>query len=443
MTHNFHKTLLYAAFGLISTGAYSQTMPRKITLDEALSLGIKNNSYLKISEIKTEIAEAKLQQVRDGNLPKAGLSLQASRLYILDPFAISANLGLPVSHFDAMFGIASVSKEIFGGFIERAKHQTNEALVQASKMDAEKDKSEIEYNIRAIYYTIYKIGKSEFILDENLRLLDEKERQATNLKKEGVLLSNDILKIQLQKSNLLMSKVDVKNALDISLYNLAVLIGIPASETIVIDTTVLLDAKPLPPIEELIQQALESRFEVKASGFRIKAAEGGLKQVKSYYYPHLEASGMYIYVNPALNHAVFPEKGGYLSALNLGVALKYNIGSLYSLKGKMQEARLNITQSQNALTLQNEQVRTTVFSQYKTYQASIEKIKVSETSLNQATESFEISSSQFKNGLLLTGDLMQSQNLLLQSQLNVLQAKIEAQLAYLNLQKALGGPFSK
>lgn len=436
MKDNIFKTLLL--FSVVGQSLIAQTEVKTISLTEAIDLGLKNNNYLKISEVKTEIAESRLQQVKDGNLPKAGISLQVSRLYTLEPFLISASLGLPVSHFDAMIGMGTVSKEIFGGFLEKAKHQTNESLIKASKLDAERDKEEIRYNIKSVYYTIYKISKSDVILNENLRLLEEKERLAKNLQREGVMLSNDVLKIQLQKSNLQLSKVDVKNAMEIALYNLAVMIGIPEGQQIAIDTGVVLEAKILPSIEELTKEALESRNELKAAGFRLEAAQGGLKQAKSAYYPHLDVSGMYIFLNPALGHAVFPERGGYVSAVNLGLSLKYNVGSLYGMKGKMQEVRLNIVQAKNGYNLQSDQVKTGIFSGYKSYQAAIEKIAVSETALIQATESFELSSSQYSNGLLLTGDLMQSQNLLLQSQLNLLQAKIDAQLAYFNLEKVLG-----
>jgi outer membrane protein TolC len=119
--------------------------------------------------------------------------------------------------------------------------------------------------------------------------------------------------------------------------------------------------------------------------------------------------------------------------------VKYNIGSLYNMKGRMQEAKLNIRQAENAVAAQSDQIRTEVYAQLKGFQSAREKIGVSQTALAQAQRSFELSSSQFRNGLLLSGDLMQSQNLLLQSQLNLLQSRIDAQLAYYRLEKATAG----
>ena len=424
---------------LISSNASGQTDKNVLTLDQALELGLKNNSYLKVSDTRTKLAESRLQQVKDGKLPKAGASMQYSRLYLLSPFTVSEDMSLPATHFDAMIGVVSASKEIFDGFLDKAKHETNEALIKASEMDAEKDKNDVRFNISSLYYNIYKIMKSEEILNENIRLLDEREREANNMFKEGVLLSNDVLKIQLQKSNLQLSKVDIRNAMDVSLYNLAVLTGMPQGQTIAIDTNLHVAERSILPVDELINLGLLSRNEIKAAQYRVHAAEGGLKQLKSAYLPHLDASLMYLYMNPMVPHDFFPPKGGFLQATNIGLSVKYNIASLYGMKGKKQETKFNIVQAQNAVAVQHDQVRTEVFSQYKSYQSAVEKVAVAETASQQAARSFQLSSSQFRNGLLLSGDLMQSQNLLLQAQLNLLQANIDVQLAYFRLEKAAGG----
>lgn len=440
MKRKFSTPVLCLLLLLAGSKSFSQTEAKILSLEEAISLGLKNNSYLKISDTRTELAESRLQQVKDGKLPKAGVSLQYSRLYTLSSFTLSEEMTLPATHFDAMIGVVSVSKEIFDGFLDKAKHETNEALIKASKMDAQKDREDIRYHITSLYYNIYKISKSEQIIDENLRLLNEREREANNMFKEGVLLSNDLLKIQLQKSNLQLSKVDIRSAMDVSLYNLSVLTGIPEGQQIAIDTNLFLGQRALSTVDDLTGLGLLSRNEIKAAEYRVQAAKGGLKQLKSAYLPHVDASAMYLYLNPKVPHDFFPPKGGFLQATNIGLSVKYNIASLYGMKGKKQETELNIVQAQNAVAVQQDQIRTEVFTQYKAYQSAVEKIGVSQIAYKQAAKSFDLSSSQFRNGLLLSGDLMQSQNALLQSQLSVLQANIDAELAYFRLEKAIGGP---
>lgn len=414
-----------------------------MTLPQAIQSGMKNNSQLKVSETRTQIAESKLQQVKDKALPQAGTSLQYSRLNILSDFGLYMGgekpvFKLPVSQFDAMVGVATVNKEIFGGFAERSALRSNEYLIQASKLDAEKDAEEVKFNIIAAYLNIFKIAHSENILEENVRLLDKKEKEVKDLFKEGVVTTNEVLKIQLQHSNLELTKVDIRNIREIALHDFSILIGASEGVPIDIDTNISLEIRQVVPVDDLISFGLEHRIELKAMNFREKSGQAMLKQVKSAYYPHFDVSGMYIFLNQSPNKDIIPSSGRYLNATNLGVSLKYNISSLYGMKGRTQEMRLNIIQVHNNEVVIEEKIKSEVFAQYKTYKSAIEKIEVSKTAEAQAVRSYQLSDSKFRNGLLLSSDLIESQNLLLQSQLNILQAKVDAQIAWYRLQKAIG-----
>jgi len=434
----------FLSITFVAEGQTGETDAIVITLNKAIELGLQNNHQLKISETRTRIAESRLQQVKDKALPQAGASVQYANLVTLSDwnlyFAGGAKplFSLPMVYLPAMIGVASVSKEIFGGFAEKAAKQSSELLIKASILDEKKDAEDIKLNIVQSYYNIYKIFRSAQILDENLSLLDEKEREVNNLLKEGVVTSNEVLKIQLEKSNLQLSKVDVKNAKEVALYNLSLLIGAQEKRAIDIDTNISLDMHDILPVEEMINSALNNRLELEVDAFRKQAVMADFRKLRSIYYPHLDVSGMYVYLNTSPNTEFIPPRYTFLQAVDIGLSLKYNISSLYGMKGRIQEAKLNIKQADNATVLQEDQVKSEVFTQYKAYLSSIEKINVSKVALTQATRSYHLSDSKFRNGLLLSSDLIISQNLLLQSQLNVLQAEIDAQLAYHKLQKASG-----
>jgi outer membrane protein len=81
-----------------------------------------------------------------------------------------------------------------------------------------------------------------------------------------------------------------------------------------------------------------------------------------------------------------------------------------------------------------------VYGQFNTYQSATEKIRVSEQGLALARRSFQLSDSKFRNGLLTSSDLLEAQNLQLQAELNLLNSRVDAQLAYYRLQKVTGNP---
>lgn len=432
--------------GLLLSVALPKAMAQEaqlIRLDKAIDLAMANNSALQLSRDRITLADARFQQAKDRALPHLGASLQGSRLSIVAPFNLymgeSAKpaFSLPPTTFYSTIGVLSASKEIFTGLAEKSAHKSAELLREASHFDVEKDQKEIAYTVVAAYYNLYKIMKSAQILDYNMNLLNRKEVEVQNLKKEGVVTSNEVLKIQLQKSNLELSRVDVENARQTALYHFSILLGIPDGQSIAIDTTELTIASPtLAPATEYLQQAQGARAELKAGELRIKVAESNLVGTKSGFYPHVSASAMYIYLNP--NKNVIPESQTFLQAASLGLSISYNIGSIYGMKGRLQEAKTAITQAVHQNTLQQDQIRSEVFSQYKACQSATEKISVTQTALAQATRSFQLTDSKFRNGLLLSSDLLESQSLLLQAQLNVLNAQVDAQLAFYRLQKAVG-----
>jgi outer membrane protein len=429
---------LLSLLGLTAQAQSVQTVPLK----EAVELALQHNSSLHLSADRIALAEARLRQTQDRALPKAGASVQVSRLSILAPFELFMGgssepaFGLPVTSFWSTIGTLGVEKELFTGFAEKSAERSAELLVEASKLDVEKDQQEVEYNVAAAYYNIFKLIESRRILDNNLQLLTRKEKDVQNLLREGVLTSNELVKIQLQNSNLQLARVDLENARKTALYNLATLIGTP--DAIAINTTVTLGSPVLDDVAVLQQQAEGSRLELKAGAIRRDVAETGIRQAKSAYLPRLSASGSYIYLNP--NKNVLPDQHTYLQALNLGVSASYGISALYANKGRMQEARVNVLQAEHQIQVQRDQIRSEVYGQFNTYQSATEKIRVSEQGLALARRSFQLSDSKFRNGLLTSSDLLEAQNLQLQAELNLLNSRVDAQLAYYRLQKVTGNP---
>lgn len=432
---------LAALLSLLSLNTQAQSV-RTVPLKQAVELALQHNSSLHLSADRIALAEARLRQSKDKALPKAGASLQVARLSILAPFGLTPEgasepaFGLPATSFWSTIGTVGVEKELFTGFAEKSAERSAELLVEASKLDVEKDQQEVEYNVAAAYYNIFKLIESRRILDNNLRLLTRKEKDVQNLLREGVLTSNELVKIQLQKSNLQLARVDLENARKTALYNLATLIGTP--DAITIDTTVTLGSPVLEEVAVLQQQAENSRLELKAGAIRREVAETGIRQAKSAYLPRLSASGSYIYLNP--NKNVLPERHSYLQVMNLGVTASYGISSLYANKGRMQEAKVNVLQTEHQLQVQRDQIRTEVYGQYNTYQSATEKIRVAEQGLALARRSFQLSDSRFRNGLLTSSDLLEAQNLQLQAELNLLNSRVDAQLAYYRLLKVTGTP---
>lgn len=426
---------------LLLSGVTAQPTPAVMPLDKAIQTALQNNKGIKLADTRTQAAEARAQEAKDRSLPQANASLAYSRYSLTGPFAIkgsdgNALFGIPAGAFNATIGGVTVSKEVFGGFAERSAEKSAELLAKASHLDAQQNRSELVYTVTDAYYNIVKLIKSTRVIEQNIRQFDEREREARNLEKEGIVTANEVLKIQLQKNNLQLSQLQVDKARQTALYNFNLLIGLPTDQAVAVDTTLTNPNTTLESLNSFLGRAVQTRPEVQANSLRLQAAGEQLRNVKSTMYPHLGVSAGYNYINPTTR--LIPESQSFLSAWNVGAAITYNIGSLYNMKGRLNTARKSIDQTTLQSQQLNDQIQSEVVTAYNNYQLALEQQNVIRTAVDQAKENYRLTESRFRNGLVGSTDLLEADSFLLQAQLNVINATVDAQLAYQRLLKATG-----
>jgi outer membrane protein len=432
-----------AGVWLMSLGwAAAQSGPTTLPLDRAVQLALQNNKGIKLADSRTQAAEARAQEAKDRSMPQAAASLAYSRYSLTGPFALGEGsdgkplFGLPGGAFNATIGGVMISKEVFGGFAEKSARLSADLLARASQLDARRNRSELVYTVTDAYYNIVKLIRSTSVIDQNIKQFDEREREARNLEKEGIVTANEVLKIQLQKNNLQLSRLQVDKARQTALYNFNLLVGLPENQAVMVDTTLSNPVTTLEPLADFLTRAAQARPEVQANTLRIQAADAQVRNVKSGMYPHLGVSAGYNYINPTTR--LIPEASTYISAWNVGAGLTYNIGSLYNLKGRLNGAKTAADEASLQAQQQSDQIRSEVVTAYNNYQLALEQQHVIRTAVGQAQENYRLTESRFRNGLVGSTDFLEANSFLLQAQLNVINATVDAQLAYQRLLKASG-----
>ena len=120
-----------------------------------------------------------------------------------------------------------------------------------------------------------------------------------NMEKNGIATSNDVLKVELQQSNIELARIDISNNCSIANYNFNILIGLPADNINVLDTIVT-SSSASQPFVNYLQDALAKRYELKAGDLRTKAAEATTKFTKGNMLPTLSVGANYYFAKPLL-----------------------------------------------------------------------------------------------------------------------------------------------
>jgi outer membrane protein len=409
---------------------------RTITLEEAIKLGLDNSKVLKLSQSRIDQAVSQYEQAKDRALPSASTSVGYNRAQIP---AHKLNVGeqslvLPTSA-NAYLGTVSVNQVIWAGNKLRYARESTNLLTQVSRLDAENDKDQIAYSIINSYYNLYKVLQSKKVVEQNIATIDAQIKQSQRFFEQGLVTKNDVLRFQLQRSNIELNGIDLENNRRIINYNMDILLGLPENTQLNIAqiTEANRDAAPL---ANYLDTALANRPELRQIDLRTQVAETNIKNIKSNTTPTLSASGSAYYVGISGNP--LPKSGNFITPISVGLTLGWDFGSLWTNKNKVNEARLQREEVIINKGITTDNVKNEVNQSYQNYRTALDKINLLQTSINQALENNRILESKYKSNISSATDRADAQTLLYQAQINLELAKADAGLAYYTLIKSTG-----
>jgi outer membrane protein TolC len=424
-----------AAVLLLPELAGAQT---RITLNEAVRQGLEASKTLKISESKIAANQAVTSQVHNASLPSVKVTTGYSRLSNNIPALVfpGSEHPLVVNYPNNYVNRLTVQQLIYHGNQEKYAERSAEYLTKASQYDYQKDKTEVVYNVAAAYYNIYKLEATKNLLAENHKQIEEHLKETKNFENRGLLTRNDVLKVQLQLSNVELAQSEVANNLAVATYNLGIMLGQPEGTNIQIDTVQLFQAKALADMNAFIQQGIAERADLKAADWRSKSAMERAKVARTAYYPTIGLSGNYEVNNP--NHRQFPLVDKFKNTWDAGIALTWDISSLYTARHGVAEAIAVEKQNQLAFDQTTDAVKMEVNQSYLGYKLAQEKIALNRKAVEQALENYRMFESRYKNNVASTTDLLDANLAMLQSKVNLETARADAELAYQKLLKSTG-----
>jgi len=409
---------------------------RTITLDEAIKLGLENSKTLKLSNSKVEQAVSEYNQAKDETLPTGKISygynhaeIPANRLALG-----SESFNLP-NRADAYLGILTLNQTIFAGGKLKYARQSTDLLTQVARLDVENDKDQIVYDIISSYYNLYKVLQSKKVVAQNLTTVDAQIKQAQRFFEQGLVTKNDVLRFQLQRSNIEVNGVDLETNRRIINYNLNVLLGLPEGTQLNIDQIKEAD-RQVAPLTAYLDTAMAVRPEFKQFALRSRVAETNIKSIKANELPTLGASVAGYYVD--VNANPIPKSGNFITPLSAGLTLSWNFSSLWTNKNKVKEAQIQSQQVDINKSITTDRIKDEVNQSYQNYTQALEKIKLLQTAIDQAGENNKILESKYKSNIASATDRADAETLLYQAQINLELAKADAGLAYYTLQKSTG-----
>lgn len=427
--------IIFMIFNFLFTSIQAQDSTKNITLQQAIDLSIRNSKNLTISKAKIEEANAVLVEAKNSQLPDFKISGSYLRLNSanidLKSKSDTVNSGPGIKVNQALYGTATLSMPLFAGGRIKYGIESARLLKEASMLDAEQDKDAVIFNCTKAFVNLYKSYEAVLVVKENLQSSLSRDTNFANLEKNGLLARNDLLKSQLQTSNIELSLMDAETNNKMAMVNMNLMLGLPENTILQPDSS-FINVKPaIKTFTEYEDLALQKRNDVRAIGFRKKAAATTIQSAKAEIYPSIGLTGGYV-------AAYVPDVITITNAINIGVGVQYNLANLYKKNSSLMKAKARQTQLTASEADLQDAIRLQVNQDFQQYLLSEKKILVFEKAVEQAKENYRITKNKYDNSLVTLTELLEADVALLQAKLNSSYGKAEAVLAYNKLLETSG-----
>jgi outer membrane protein len=438
MKTNFISKIPFRILGIclaINTSMQAQTQ-KILSLEDAVSMGVAHSKTLQLDNYNLQIADSKILQNKNSKLPQVGLNMSYVRVSDnITPFKVTFPTGdvtLNPQVLNQSYNSLQARQLLYAGGKVKLSDQLLAFDKKAIYFDIEKNKSDVAFTMTTLWYNLFTVKQSKKIMVANIELLTNQKKDGENFVKQGIILENDLLKIELAITNLQTSLSDISTTENLLKYNLSTLTGLDTKMDIDIIET-LPDAES-ENLDLYLEKALKNRAELKQLAIRKEQANIGQKIARSNFLPTFNTLGSVNYDMP--NQRVFPNTASLTGTWNVGVSMNWNLTDLYSNKEKVRETNLTFLKMTHVIEQAKEGIQIEVNEDYSNYLQAKQKIQLANKSVEQATENFRVEQNKFQSNTTTSTDFLNANTLLLQAKINLTTAIANAGLAHKKLLKS-------
>ncbi len=413
---------------LVMFSGYSQEK-KKLSLKEAIGIAVTKSDQTTLSNLKAQTAKLEMETVKNNQYPTVKISGQYMRLTNADVTssfsAGSSGKGIEVNQL--MFGQANASMPLFNGFKLKNTINASENIFKAEASNSNHTKEEVGLYVVELFAKLYQSQEMIELFKENLKSAQQRTKDFSAMVDNGLMARNDLLKAQLQESNIQLSMDNAQKNFNIINYQLATLLKLPEGRLVDID----IEAVKSDMLLNRSTSVEAKRNDLEALTYQQKAAEANVKASQSGYYPSIALNGGYIAFD-------LKDVLRVTNAMNFGVGVSYDLSNIFKNGKEVKLAKSKAEQAKTAVSMMNDKIKEEVQQAQENYNLSEKQNVVYKQAVEQATENYRIVKDKYDNSLSTTNDLLEADTQQLQTKINLALSQADIALKYYQLQFASG-----
>lgn len=428
--------MLVAGFLSISTTYAQQSQERKISVDELFSLAKENHPNLAVSKADIAIAKQGVEVAKDAQLPTLNAALQGYYLgdaFILDKdFSNSKRVEMP--YFGNTFSV-DASQLIWKGGLVKNGIKAQSLKEELSELNYQSNEQNIKLLVLGYYLDLYKLLNQKSVYQQNIQLAEQRLQNINKFYNQGMVTRNDVIRGELQLSNLKLALQVVENNRQILNKQLTTALGLSESTQIVPDET-LLSNVPKALLMEDYSAFAQNHPTLLMTKKAVDIYETSEKITKAEMMPSLSAFAGNKLARPITTSS--PPLDMYTNGWSAGLSLNFNIDALYKTPKKIKQVRFEKDKAIAQATEAEQMIDVALNAAYIKYNEALSQNNTLGTNKNLADENYRIMNSKYNNQLAILLDLIDASNQKLDAELQFSNSEISIVYAYYKLLKESG-----
>jgi outer membrane protein TolC len=428
---------------ILALGGSCYAEPRRITLDEALALAAKQNSLVKLANLKAKEMDFRVQGAKANYFPTVSNETNAARLAETQRIDIpQGSLGLfqstgpippvsipiPLGNQNSLLSTTTIAQPITQVFRIRAGVDVARTEAAGARQDVRRAGNEVAQKVKELYYGLLTTERRAEAVRLQIEAGEERLTEAHNAVEAGAALELKEVegKTQLSQARQVLGMIEDAVA-DLRL-EFNDLVGLP------LDTEVQLERpageETIAGLEEAAAAAIRDNPEIQAAEQTVEKARAGVRAARAEYIPEAGAFAQYIYQNgvPLLsqNNAV------------VGLQLKWTAFD-FGKRGAAAGAReTQLAEAEENLKRLRSRAQVDLEKSTRKVRRAETAVAAARDSVAARKESLRVASDQVEAGTANRSALLEAEAALAASQADLLQAELGRSTALGEVRRIMG-----
>ncbi|MBX7153683.1 MAG: TolC family protein [Candidatus Kapaibacterium sp.] len=428
------KPLIYFFLLLVITATiYAQD---KLTLEDAIRRGLKNNYDVQIARNDADISKVNNSWATSGAYPTAvaGITGNTSAVSIEQKFSNGNEVSTSGVTQSSMQAFATINWKVFDGMKMFATKSKLEELERSSNISLQQRISQTIFDISLAYYGLVRLHQQLKATQELITVLEERKRIAQTRFNVGVAAKNDLLQAQMDLNEQHSALYNVGNAIAQLEVSLNTLIGRIPTQRLDVEDSIMVDLNL--DLNSITSTATEQNYSTLLAKQDVAIALQTRREIASQGLPSVSINGGYNY-NRNSNSAGFSLLN-QTNGLNVGVGI-----SIPLFNGLLTQTQLDVTDIQlqsKQLQIDNikRKVQQSLTNAENDYNNALKLMQLEAQNILLAKENAQIALERFKRQTITSVELRQIQYATIESATRLLNAQYTAKSAELQLRLIAG-----